>query len=82
MPQVYFDLNEFKGRPVSTSFAARRHSFLEYETYNLDKMNLTPGEREVATKQVVQRLNDIAQSWDGDGSAFRLKGGVETHHIP
>ena len=82
MPQVYFDLNVFKGRPVNNSFAARRHAFLEYETYNIDKMDLTPGEREVATKQIVQRLNTIAQSWVGDGSAFRLKGGVETHHHP
>lgn len=82
MPQLYFDLNVFKGRPVNTSFAARRHAFLDYETYNIDKMDLTPGEREVATKQIVHRLNDVAQSWVGDGSAFRLKGGVETHHHP
>lgn len=82
MPQLYFDLNVFKGRPVNDSFAARRHAFLEYETYNIDKMDLTPGEREVATKQIVHRLNDVAQSWVGDGSAFRLKGGVETHHHP
>lgn len=82
MPQVYFDLNVFKGRPVNTSFAARRHSFLEYETYNIDKMDLNPGEREVATKQIVHRLNDVAQSWVGDGTVSGFNGGVEALHRP
>lgn len=71
MPQVYFDLNVFKGLPVNNSFASRRHAYLEYETYNIDKMDLTPGEREVATKQIVQRLNDIVQVQCGGGALDR-----------
>jgi hypothetical protein len=45
-------------------------------------MDLTPGEREVATKQIVNRLNDIAQSWVGDGTVSGFNGGVEALHHP
>lgn len=50
MPQVFFDCESFKGKPVNISRASLHHSRLFYETQNILKMNLSSVEKEQAYK--------------------------------
>ena len=56
MPQVFFDLATFSGRPVSTSEAARRHARLMHETRNICRMPaLSPKEKQAAYKLLTEQ---------------------------
>lgn len=59
MPQVYFDLKTFSGKPVNISRSSLRHSQLMYETQNLMKMNLSVKEKEAAYR-MMRRSEQIA----------------------
>ena len=55
MPQVFFDLTSFSGRPVSTSESARRHARLMHETRNICRMAaLSPEEKREAYKLLTE----------------------------
>ena len=52
MPQVYFDVNTFSGKPVNISRSSLHHSRLMYETQNLLKMNLSAKEKQAAYRLI------------------------------